>query len=430
MSVLIAASVADGHMAPMLAVASELVAAGERVRFLAGHRFAGVVRATGAEFLPWPEDAQVDHQAMIAQDLAEGRRNTGLAGVARNVERVFLAPAAGQYRGIRAALGAESADVVVSEFTVVGATALAVDPAPHPPIVVVGILPLALSSVDTAPWGLGILPLPGMIGRVRNRILAALARGVVLRRPQKLAESMIHELTGGVLDVFFLDWGVHADSFAQLTVAGFEYPRSDLASNVEFVGPLLGAPTRAATLPGWWDDLSGQVVVHVSQGTVANLDLDDLIGPTIRALADREVIVVVTTGGISIDDLGPMPGNVRVADFIPYDILMPKVDVFVTNGGYGGLHYALAHGVPIVTAGDTEDKAETTARVQWSGVGLNLRTGRPSEKQLAAAIARVLSDPSYRVRARELQAEIAASPGVAAIRDILTRLHAGEASGE
>ena len=118
-------------------------------------------------------------------------------------------------------------------------------------------------------------------------------------------------------------------------------------------------------------------MVHVSQGTVANDDLEELVLPTMRALADHHVLVVVSTGGAPVDALGPLPPNVRAAEFLPYGELMPKVRVFVTNGGYGGLHFALGHGVPIVVAGDTEDKMETTRRVEWSGVGINLRTGRP-----------------------------------------------------
>ena len=38
--------------------------------------------------------------------------------------------------------------------------------------------------------------------------------------------------------------------------------------------------------------------------------------------------------------------------------MLPQVSVLVTNGGYGSVSQALAAGVPIVSAGLTEDKAE------------------------------------------------------------------------
>ena len=101
---------------------------------------------------------------------------------------------------------------------------------------------------------------------------------------------------------------------------------------------------------------------------------------------------------------------------------MPKVRVFVTNGGYGGLHFALGHGVPIVVAGDTEDKMETSRRVEWSGAGLNLRTGRPAEAQIATAVERVLSERHFRERALALRTEIAASSGLPGLERIVTDL--------
>ena len=75
----------------------------------------------------------------------------------------------------------------------------------------------------------------------------------------------------------------------------------------------------------------------------------------------------------------------RLERFIPHDLLLPHVDVMVTNGGYSGVRQALANGVPLMVAGDNEDKPEVAARVHWSGAGINLRTGRPSVGMVAEA---------------------------------------------
>ncbi len=423
LAVLLAAHVADGHVAPMLGVAEQFVGSGHRVRFLTGDRFADAVRRTGADFMPWPAEAQIDHQATVAAAAVEAGRQGGTRGVARVVESVFIAPAPAQFAAIREAIAAEATDAVVTESSVVGAAALAFSAEPHPPVVACGIFPLGLSSVDTAPWGLGILPRSDLVGRIRNRFLNWAAKNVVLRTPQRQVADMIHRLTGAELDVFFQDWTSHADHFAQFTVRGFEYPRRDLARNVSFIGPVIRASARTADLPPWWRDLDRDLpVVHVSQGTVANNDLEELVLPTVRALADHHLLVVISTGGAPVESLGPLPANARAAEFLPYGELMPKVRVFVTNGGYGGLHFALAHGVPIVVAGDTEDKLETTRRVEWSGVGINLRTGTPSEAQIAVAAERVLADQHFRERAQALQAEIAASPGLPELERIVTAL--------
>jgi UDP:flavonoid glycosyltransferase YjiC (YdhE family) len=73
--------------------------------------------------------------------------------------------------------------------------------------------------------------------------------------------------------------------------------------------------------------------------------------------------------------------------------------VFVTNGGYGSVNQAMSFGIPLVTAGLTEDKADVNARVAWSGVGIDLATNQPTPQALREAIRTVLDIPNYRSRA-------------------------------
>jgi UDP:flavonoid glycosyltransferase YjiC (YdhE family) len=80
----------------------------------------------------------------------------------------------------------------------------------------------------------------------------------------------------------------------------------------------------------------------------------------------------------------------------------------VTNGGYGGVQSALCRGVPLVVAGESEDKPEVAARVAWAGVGIDLRTAKPKPAALRAAVRKLLYEPRYRQRAGELAAEYAA----------------------
>ena len=102
-------------------------------------------------------------------------------------------------------------------------------------------------------------------------------------------------------------------------------------------------------MPPWADDLDGsRKVVMVTQGTVSNHDFSELVVPTLAALADEpDVLVVVTAGGRSSTTIpGPIPDNARLADYLPLDWLLPKVDAIVTNGGYGTVNQALSHGIP------------------------------------------------------------------------------------
>jgi len=59
----------------------------------------------------------------------------------------------------------------------------------------------------------------------------------------------------------------------------------------------------------------------------------------------------------------------------------------------------MSFGIPLVTAGLTEDKADVNARVAWSGVGIDLATNEPSPQALREAVRTVLDKPNYRWRA-------------------------------
>lgn len=422
-SILITSTPVVGHITPLLPVASTLIEAGHRVRILTGSRYRDAVERSGAAFLPLPPEADFDDREI---DTAfPGRVGlTGPAAIRYDMTAIFLAPMPAQAAAVEAAIAEEPVDVILSEPLFAGlAPLLGEARAERPAILVLGTIPLGLSSRDTAPFGLGIPPLPGPLGRLRNAVLRAVTQKGIFGPVQKEAERLHRQITGRPFPGFFLDWPSSADAVVQFSVPGFEYPRSDLATEVAFIGPVSRGGAVTATLPAWWKDLDGgRPVVHVSQGTVANNDFEELLLPTIRGLADRDVLVVAATGGRDTEWIeAQLPENARVAEFIPYEALFDKVDVFVTNGGYGGVHYALARGVPMVVAGVTEDKAEVSARIVWTGSGVSLKTNTPSAEKVAAAVDRVLADPSYRTAAARLGAEIAASPGVAGILPIIER---------
>jgi UDP:flavonoid glycosyltransferase YjiC (YdhE family) len=100
-------------------------------------------------------------------------------------------------------------------------------------------------------------------------------------------------------------------------------------------------------------------------------------------------------------------------------MVLSKASVFVTNGGYNGVQQALSFGVPVVSAASTEDKPYVSARVAWSGVGIDLKTGTPIAEQLRDAVRQVLHDPAYRVRAKVLGASIAKKDALVTIAEIV-----------
>jgi UDP:flavonoid glycosyltransferase YjiC (YdhE family) len=119
------------------------------------------------------------------------------------------------------------------------------------------------------------------------------------------------------------------------------------------------------------------------------------------------MLVIATSGGRDPREVlaaDRHPANLVLEPYIPFTEVLPKVDLMVTNGGFGGVQTALAQGVPLVAVGDSEDHMENNARVGWSGAGLWLKKERQTAESMREAVRTVLTRPAYRARARELMA--------------------------
>jgi MGT family glycosyltransferase len=389
-----------GHVHPMAPLVAELVARGHDVRWTTGQKFAPTVARTGARFVAMRAARDWDDADLEAAFPAlAGTR--GLARVKRQLIEMFIAPMVDQLRDLEALA---PADAVLADSAHLGAGLFA--ERHRVPWFGLGISALMVPSVDTAPFG-SAQP-PDRAGPAGNRFLNWLIFRVVFARVNRHYRRMRVAAGLPAGDATYFD-AMAPDLFLQPTVPAFEYPRRDLPAQVRFIGPLPPPAGASQPLPAWWGDLdaaarAGRPIVLVTQGTLAT-DPRELIAPALRGLADHDALVVATTGRPV--ELADVPANARVAAYVPYGQLLPRVSVMVTNGGYGGVQQALAHGVPLVVAGGSEEKPEIAARVAWSGAGVDLRTGRPRPAKLRAAVARVLGEPGFRERARALADAIA-----------------------
>lgn len=401
-----------GHLTPMVAVGCGLAERGHRVTVLTGRHYAGLVTDAGLDFLPLNAEADYD-DSRLEDWLPERGRHRGLAAGRYDILNLFVRPLAAQHTALQAAVAGGRFDGVVCEAAFLGVLPLLAAPR-HERLPVVGVsaTPLALTSVDCAPFGSGLEPGSSAHTRRRNRFISAVLQAGPLRPVQTALRAALASVGAPPPEGNYFDQATRFDLTFQLATPGIEYPRRELPPTVRFVGPLR-LPVPSAPLPSWWEDLEGsRPVVHLTQGTMANLDLSRLMVPALRGLASEDVLVVAATGGRPVAQLeeqlgGPLPDNARVATFLPYDRLLPRTAAMVTNGDFGGVQQALAAGVPLVVAGTTEDKPEVAARVSWAGAGLNLRAGTPSPARIRRAVLRLLEDPGYAGAAERLRAEIA-----------------------
>lgn len=402
-----------GHVSPLLTIGRGLLERGHAVTVLTGSKYRSAVESTGLRFLPLPPEADYD-DAELDSWLPGRDRHRGVAAGRYAIIGMFIRPLPAQHRALSAALAADSYDAVVGEAAYLGTLPLLLTarPGQRMPVVGVSVTPLSVTSVDCAPFGSGLDPGSSAHTRRRNRFIRAVLEAGPLRPIQTALDTALADVGAPPSRRSYFDLVTAFDLTFQLAVAGLEYPRRELPASVRFVGPLKPEPPADRSLPSWWGDLDGaRPVVHVTQGTMANADLRQLLVPTVQGLAGEDLLVVASTGRRPMADLlaelgGRLPANARVAEFLPYADLLPRADVMVSNGGFGGVQQALSHGLPLVVAGASEDKPEVAGRIAWSGAGLNLRTGSPTPGQVRRAVRRVLRDARFSVAAERLQREI------------------------
>jgi MGT family glycosyltransferase len=424
--VLIATTPADGHINPMLAIARALTSRGHEVRWYTGTVYHDRITATGA--VPEPMHAAYDFGGRAkAEAFPAHAQLTGLASFRAGMTDIFYDPAPDQLTDLLAILQRFPADVIVSDDMCYGAC-FAHERTGIPQVWVSNSIYI-LRSRDTAPLGFGLAPSSSPLGRLRNRLLTFSSdhlalRGLVRRADAVRAKVGLPKLGTGAME----NIARRPDLYLVGTIGALEFPRSDLFDGTRFVGALdVRGGDATFDPPPWWNELTGgQKVVLLTQGTIAN-DVHRLLLPAIEALGGLPVLAVVTTGNGQLDEatMRSLPPNVRVRNFVPYQRLLPHVDVMVTNGGFNGVNAALRHGVPLVVAGATEEKADVAARVRWSGAGLALGGRSLTPQRIQHAVQTVLADQSYRAAAERLREDYLGQDGPTLAAELIEGLITG-----
>jgi MGT family glycosyltransferase len=409
MKILIASTPATGHLNPLLAIGRILIAEGHEVAFLSGSALRGRIETIGAMFHAFPAGADFDLRDFVSVAPELKTIAPGLDWLRVAMERIFVDTVPAQHHGLQQVLRDFPADVIIGDDMLFGVLPMLLGPrSKRPPIVLCGTSFLHWHREDGAPHFIGLPPATTKQQRNDYAVIYREHDRLIYQPVADRLNRSLRTMGVGPLSTTLFDSVVElADAYLQLTVPSFEFPR-DFPPTVHFVGTPPIIPDQAS-LPSWAHELDGsRRVVLVTQGTLANHNFGLLIGPTLAALANEpDLLVVATAGGRPVEAIpGPIPGNARLSQYLPFEWVLPRVDVLVTNGGYGSVNQALSFGIPLVTAGLTEDKADVNARVAWSGVGINLATNEPTPQALREAIRTVLESPTYRWRASSIADEL------------------------
>ena len=375
-----------------------LVARGHDVRVLADRVLAPDVESTGAEHIPWtraPQRPDLDPKSVIINDWDA---KTPAEAFARVRDGAMVGPADLFAADVRAELQRRQADVVVANFFVFGAQ-IAAEAEGVPFAFLVSNI-LSFPTSNTPPLGPGLKPARGPLGRARdvwlNRIMARLFDKGLDRLNEVRRENGLEPIDS-VLQNF-----ERADRLLLLTSRAFEYEQFSPPPNVRITGPRLDDPAWA----GDWTPPAGDAPLVLVGMSSTFMDHGEVLQRATTALGTLPVRGLVTTGRAIPAESIDAPANVTVVERAPHSEVLRHASAVVTHAGHGTVIKSLAAGVPVVALPLGRDQLDNAARVVQHGAGLKLKP-KASAEAIAAAVRRVLDEPSFAAGARRIADAIA-----------------------
>ena len=405
MKVLFATFPADGHFNPLTGLATHLQEMGCDVRWYTSNAYLPKLQKLDIPHFPLNRalDITGDKIDLIFADREKCKSQVSKLNF--DFINLFILRGAEYFEDLKEIHQSFAFDLMVADMAF--AAIPMVKEKMNIPVITIGICPLMETSVDLPPAGLGMLPNYSFIGKKKQSLLRFISDKFLFKKSYLAMKDMLANY-GIQPDGNLFNTILRKSSLVlQSGTPGFEYFRTDLGNNIKFIGPLLPYTTKQKT-DVWYDERLSRYskVILVTQGTVEK-DVNKIIIPTLEAFKNSDCLVIVTTGGSKTQELQIKYGqeNIIIADFIPFEDILPYTDVYITNGGYGGVMLGIQNQVPMIVAGVHEGKNEICARVGYFKIGINLKTETPVPTQVRNAAEEILSNHVYKKNVTRLSKE-------------------------
>ena len=404
--ILFAAFPGDGHFNPLTGLAVHLKNQGYDVRFYTSTVYREKVQKMDIPFFPFVRARELDVDKIDETFPDRKHHKSQVAKLNHDIINVFIKQGPEYYADLQEVRKSFAFDVLIADILFTGIPFVA--DLMKIPVIGVGIVPITQNSKDLPPAGMGMTPSYSVFGKLKQGTLRWTAKNVLFAKSNKVMKEVLgsYGISINADNVFDL-MPAKCNLVLQTGTPGFEYKRRDLDPKYKFVGPLLPYSSKKATTRWYNEKLSVfKKIVLVTQGTVEK-DSSKLLVPTLEAFRNTDHLVVVTTGGSDTDKLRKQYAapNVIIEDYISFADIMPYADVYVTNGGMGGVQLSIENNLPMVTAGVHEGKNEICARVGYFNLGINLKTERPTPEQIRKSVEQIIANDMYRKNVTALSKE-------------------------
>jgi len=198
------------------------------------------------------------------------------------------------------------------------------------------------------------------------------------------------------------------------TSRAFQPGGDKLGDAFVFVGPTIDGHSVLGDFP--FEPLAREPVIYISLGTIKNQNLS-FYRACFDAFRDHPAQFILSAGKrTDLAQLGPIPANFLVRNFVPQLEVLKRTDLFITHGGMNSVHESLWHGVPMVVIPQQEEQNLVARQVVKNGAGVALGDqppmGQVSAGELRSAVDNVLANlDSHRAAAGTLRASFVEAGG-------------------
>ena len=391
-----------GHVQPMLLAARGLMTDGHAALAISDACNAPDAAAHAVPFQAWRTAPSRDDRSPESDPLKDWLATSPLEVIQGILSGVMCGPADRFAADTLAAIDAFRPDVVVVHELMFGAMAAAEARGVRLAVLTSNVW--SLPTIDgTPPFGAGVAPAQTDDMRAFYRRVQAATR-CAYQEALPAYNAMRGDLGLAPLDDLF-DQLRAAGRILLATSRAFDFDQ-ELPAPYRYVGPYFEDPPWTEDWTSPWPADDRRPLVLVSFSTMYQRQ-EAALARTIEALGTLPVRGVVTLGPVLSPGDFPSPDNVLVTARAPHAPILPLASAVVTHAGHASALRPLMAGAPVVAMPLGRDQPDNAARIVERGAGLRLNADAPAP-EIAAAVARVIAEPSFRQAARTLGARITA----------------------
>ncbi|MFJ8955657.1 macrolide-inactivating glycosyltransferase [Streptomyces sp. NPDC102384] len=385
---------AHGHVNPSLEVIRELVARGYRVTYAIPHLFEEKIAETGAEpvlyrtTLPGPDDDPAAWGTTLL-DNVEPFLNDAIQALPQLIEA---------YEGNGETEGVGVPDLVIHDITSYPAGVLA-----HR-----WGVPAVTLSPNLVAW-------EGYEDEVAKPMWEEPRKTPRGKAYYEKFDAWLKE--SGVPRTADEFWGRYDRTLVLIPKA--LQPNADRVD--EKKNTFVGACQGDRSAQGEWErPADAERVLLVSLGSSFTKQ-PEFYRECVKAFGDLPGWHVVLQVGkhVTAEDLGAVPGNVEVRQWVPQLAILKKADAFITHAGAGGSQEGLATATPMVAVPQAVDQFGNADILQGLGVARHVPMEEANAETLREAVLALVDDPEVARRLAAVQQDMAGEGGTRQAADLI-----------